>query len=445
MKSLRLGLPEIVSSGLLARRLAWLTGLRLVFLSLALTLVALFYIHDGPTVGSFSLKLTLATLAVSFALAAVYAAVLRSGRAFERLADVQLVLDQLTWTAVAYLTGGASSGATSFYGLSCLVGAGLTGMRGAGVAGVSGWAFYGALVIALQRGWLRPPPDQHASLYALSWDEASFYLLVNFLVLVVVSLLAGTLAERLRWTGGELVLATERADKAESMAALGRLAAGLAHEIRNPLGSIAGSIQLLRTAEGLGDEDRRLCDIVQREANRLNDLVTDMMDLSKPRKPTLAPVDVAALAREVVELAAKSGRSASDVHVTYEGLDSATLQGDGAQLKQLVWNLVRNAVQASSAGEVVRVEVVCGSHGSLELRVVDRGVGIDVLGQRRLFDAFFTTRSQGTGVGLAVVKRIADEHGFAITVESGEGRGAVFCVELGRRGETPGRAGVARS
>ncbi|HYO97608.1 MAG TPA: hypothetical protein VER33_24025, partial [Polyangiaceae bacterium] len=73
MKSLRLGLPEIVSSGLLARRLAWLTGLRLVFLSLALTLVALFYIHDGPTVGSFSLKLTLATLAVSFALAAVYA------------------------------------------------------------------------------------------------------------------------------------------------------------------------------------------------------------------------------------------------------------------------------------------------------------------------------------------------------------------------------------
>ena len=122
--------------------------------------------------------------------------------------------------------------------------------------------------------------------------------LVNILlVLIVVALLAGTLADRLRWTGGELAAATERADQAERMAGLGRLAAGLAHEIRNPLGSIAGSIQLLRTADGLSDEDQRLCDIIQRETGRLNDLVTDMVDLSKPKKPILANVDVARVDR----------------------------------------------------------------------------------------------------------------------------------------------------
>jgi signal transduction histidine kinase len=95
-----------------------------------------------------------------------------------------------------------------------------------------------------------------------------------------------------------------------------------------------------------------------------------------------------------------------------------------------VWNLVRNAVQASSAGDRVVVTVEAdGAHA--ELTVQDNGVGIDESAKSRLFDAFFTTRSQGTGVGLAVVKRIADEHGFSIDVESSEGKGAKFTVDLG--------------
>ncbi|HET9954694.1 MAG TPA: ATP-binding protein [Polyangiaceae bacterium] len=419
-----------VGPGPLPRRLAWLTLARLLFLTLALALVSAFYLHEQANIGSLTPRFALATLAVSFALAAVYASILRRGRGLELLADVQLVLDQVNWTVVAYLTGGATSGATSFYGLSCLVGASLTGMRGAAVAAISGAVCYGSLALLLQKGWLKPPPDQPAALYALSADEFWFYLLVNTLVLVVVSLLSGTLVERLRRTGGALVAATERADRAERMAALGRLAAGLAHEIRNPLGSIAGSIQLLRTARGLSQEDRRLCEIIQREAARLNDLVTDMVDLSRPRLPMLADVDVGAIAKEVVELASGSGRAVSDVAIQYLGLSSAKVRADGAQLRQLIWNLVRNAVQASEPGAVVLVQVELDQRGHVELRVTDRGKGIDESARERLFDAFFTTRSQGTGVGLAVVKRIADEHHFPIRVESQEGQGASFVVVL---------------
>jgi signal transduction histidine kinase len=424
------GFPEIISSGLLPRRLGWVTLLRVVLLALALTLVGLFYLRDGYDVSSYTLRLTLGTLGVAFALAAVYALVLRSGRGLERLADLQLVLDQVTWTVVAYLTGGVTSGATSFYGLTCLVGASLTGMRGASVAAIAGALCYGGLALALQRKWLLPPPDQPPGLYALSSDELWFYLLVTLLVLVVVSVLSGTLAERLRWTGGELALATERANQAERMAGLGRLAAGLAHEIRNPLGAIAGSIQLLRTVKTLSEEDRRLCDIIQREAARLNDLVTDMVDLSRPRTPLLAAVDAAAIAREVVQLSTASGRAVSDVQVRYEGLDVATVQADGAQLRQLIWNLVRNAVQASRPAEAVLVRVAMNAEQKIELSVIDGGVGIDESARERLFDAFFSTRSQGTGVGLAVVKRIADEHRFAIRVESEAGLGATFRVTL---------------
>ncbi len=436
-------IPLVESSGL-SRRLALLTAARLVLLTLALALVGLFYLRGGG-LGSVTLRIGLGTLVVSFALAALYAIALRTGRGLAVVADAQLVLDQITWSVVAYLTGGASSGAASFYGLSCLVGALLTGFRGSAIAAASGVVAYGAMVLLLELGLLAPPSDQPPGLYSLSWDEVRFYLAINALVMLVVALLSGALAERLRATGGELALATERAERAERMALLGRLATGLAHEIRNPLGSIAGSVQLLKGARGLSDEDQALCEIIQREAGRLNDLVTDMMDLSRPRQPEMTRIDVARLVREVVELAGKSGRGFSDVAVAYDGPESAHVVADGAQLRQLVWNLVRNGVQASSAGDRVLVELAPGPHGTVELAVSDRGVGIAPEARGRLFDAFFTTRSHGTGVGLAVVKRIADEHGFRIEVESGADpapsgaeiepppdspRGAVFRVSM---------------
>ncbi|HKY39728.1 MAG TPA: ATP-binding protein [Polyangiaceae bacterium] len=428
---LTLGIPEIVGAAALPRRLAWLTGARLLFMSIALALVGALYLGGQYDVRPFTLRAGLLTFGGGFSLTALYAVLLRRGRNLELLADAQLVLDQLTWSIVVYLTGGAASGATSFYGLSCLVGAALTGLRGASVAAVSGGLCYGALVAALAKRWLLPPPDQPSAMYLPSAEELSFYVTVNLLVLVVVMLLAGTLAERLRWTGGELLAATERAEKAERMAALGRLAAGLAHEIRNPLGSIAGSVQLLRSGKGLSEEDSKLCEIIQSEASRLNDLVTDMMDLSRPRKPELGVVDAAQVAREVVALASKSGRSVSDVDVRFEGdAKPVRVRADSAQLRQLVWNLVRNAVQASEAGEAVQVSVQ-HEPGGVVLTVVDRGVGIDEAQMPRLFDAFFTTRSQGSGVGLAVVKRIADEHGFMIHVTSQAGRGATFRVLMG--------------
>ena len=425
---LTLGIPEIVGSAALPRRLAWLTGARLLFMCIALALVGSLYLGGQYEARYYTLRAGLFTFGGGFVMTALYALLLRRGRQVELLADAQLVLDQVTWTAVVYLTGGAASGATSFYGLSCLVGAALTGLRGASVAAVSGGICYGAVVTALAKHWILPPPDQPPAMYLPSSEELSFYVTVNLLVLVVVMLLAGTLADRLRWTGGELIAATARADQAERMASLGRLAAGLAHEIRNPLGSIAGSVQLLRSGKGLDEEDRQLCEIIQREANRLNDLVTDMMDLSKPRKPDWAVVDAAVVAREVVALASKSGRAVSDVQLRFDTDGKpARVRADSAQLRQLVWNLVRNAVQASEAGEEVRVSVRVQAHG-VELAVIDHGVGIEEAQMPRLFDAFFTTRSQGSGVGLAVVKRIADEHGFLIHVKSEAGRGAAFRV-----------------
>jgi two-component system, NtrC family, sensor histidine kinase HydH len=419
----------------LARRLAWVTGLRLLFLAILLGLLGLLN-FTSKLQTTFTSQTALGTLALAFALTAIYASMLRRGRGLQRLVIVQLIIDPMLWTVIVYLSGAASSGATSLYGLSCVTGAMLIGFRGAALAMVVGASCFGVLLAGMGGGWIPPPPDQPLDVYHATTQELTYSAIVNTLGMGVVTLLAGSLAERLRMAGGELVLAEERAKQAEHMAALGRLAAGLAHEIRNPLGSISGSIQLLKTNPALSSEDQRLCTIIVREASRLNDLVTDMMDLARPRKPRPVCVDAAATTREVVALAATSGRAVSDVQIVYEGAEAVLVAADPGQLRQLIWNLVRNAVQASHAGEQVMVSVQSRrGHDRKdwgELTVSDRGVGLSAEARERIFDAFFTTRAQGTGVGLAVVKRIADDHGFSIDVHSEAGHGATFVIDLGQ-------------
>jgi two-component system sensor histidine kinase HydH len=418
----------------LATRLAWITGLRLAFLVLLLGATARLYLGGELSRYPFSLRITFATIAAGFAFAAAYAVVLRTGRRLQALAWAELTLDQLTWTAIVYVTGGASSGATSFYALTCLIGAILVGLRGAAYSAALGVGIYGLLCAAFAFGWLHPPPDQAQAGYVVDAAQLVYPLLLNALGVTVVALLAGYLAERLRLTGGALQVATRRAVDAERLAVLGRIAAGLAHEIRNPLGSITGSVEMLREAPGLTDDDRRLCDIIRREARRLNDLVGDMVDLSKPRPPSAQATDVAALAREVVALATNAARG-SDVRVEYVGpATNAVARCDGAQMRQVLWNLVRNAMQATSAGSIVSVRVDVRER-EVALSVDDKGPGIPEDAGQRIFDESFTTRTHGAGIGLAVVKRIMEDHaamGARLALERAAGGGASFRITLSR-------------
>jgi two-component system sensor histidine kinase HydH len=421
----------------LAARLGWLVGLRVIFLTLLFGLTASFYLRSGFQFATYSNRVLFVALAATYVWAALYFAALRRRIYMVELAFAGLVMDQATWTALIYVTGGATSGATALYGLTCLAGAIAIGPRGPFVAALAAVLFYLLLCGAFVSGVIGAPPDQLPSSYVVQLGEIIYPFFINLLVLIVVTVLAEYLAERLRLTGGRLAEATQRAEDAERLAALGRIAAGLAHEIRNPLGSILGSAQLLRSAEGLGDEARHLCAIVERETGRLNDLVDDMLQLARPRRPVPANVDIARTAREVVALASQSGRG-TDMNVRYEGPgenEPLVLQADPGQLRQVVWNLVRNAVQASSPGARVLVRVAAEGkgrhHGARAmLEVHDDGPGIGEEAQGRLFDAFFTTRSSGMGIGLAVVKRIVDEHGWVIEVESKEGRGATFRVRM---------------
>jgi len=411
----------------------WVTGARLLVTTLLLGATAFFYLRGGLARYPRSLGIAFTTIAVAYALSAIEATMLRSTKRLRGLAFWHLALDQCLWTSIVYVSGGASSGATSFYGLTVLVGAVLVGLRGAAFAAGLGFSLYGLLCVGFLTHTILPPIDQPNITYATTRDTIGYPLLLNALAITVVSMLAGYLSERLRQAGGALELARRRYTAAERLAELGRISAWLAHEIRNPLGSISGSIEMLREGTALSTEEKKLCDIVSREVTRLNDLVSDMVDLSKVRPPAVEPVDLAALAREVVELAARSpaGRE-HRVEFIDEGASKLVAECDPAQMRQVLWNLVRNALQASASGGVVHVGVKRSSD-RVALWVEDEGAGIDDDAKLRIFDAFYTTRAHGAGIGLAVVKRIVDDHapyGAAIAVENGTRSGARFCVSL---------------
>jgi two-component system, NtrC family, sensor histidine kinase HydH len=420
----------------LARRLGWATAARLALVATLFVVVVAINVRAGFDLSTFTIRVALITIAVAFALSALYGWVLRTGKHLAQLVTVQLVLDQATWSVVVYLSGGVQSGATSFYGISCLLGAILAGFRGATTAAGSALAFYLLLVWGLTTGWIPAPSDQPKSVYQVSTEDLTYSVVVTGLMLIVVTLLAGNLSERLRVAGGQLVKAEARANQAEREALLGRLAAALAHEIRNPLSSISGSVRILSSTPGMSGEDRKLCSIIEREAWRLDDLVSDMVNLTKPQKPEMCVVDVSSVAEDVCSLARHSGRGAGDVAVIYDGEKLLPIVADPGMVRQMLWNLVRNAVQASQASDVVRVAVHLVD-GEVVVEVVDHGSGISDDAKPLLFDAFYTTRSQGTGIGLAVVKRIVDEHGWSIAVLDTDPRGATFCVNMGELSQDP--------
>jgi two-component system sensor histidine kinase PilS (NtrC family) len=234
----------------------------------------------------------------------------------------------------------------------------------------------------------------------------------------------------------------------ERLAGIGQLAADLAHEIRNPLAAISGSIQILEGgAEAYEsdecDESRRLMNIVVRETDRLNALITDFLHFARPAPARPEPVAIETVLRDMAQIF-ESVRPPS-VTLVIDAPAELRVVADDRQLRQMLWNLFLNAVQAMPDGGrlEIRAQRTAAQGGSLErrsgsaeappwveIRVADTGTGIaeDVL--ERIFDPFFTTKKEGSGLGLATVHRIVEGNGGHVKVESAVGRGTRFCVLL---------------
>jgi two-component system, sporulation sensor kinase E len=223
---------------------------------------------------------------------------------------------------------------------------------------------------------------------------------------------------------------TEQLIRADRLAAMGELTAGVAHEVRNPLGVIRASVQLMEDAECSPDRLREASQVVKQEIDRLDRVIKALLDFGRPAAPSMRRVDVAEVISEVVLFTRDfAGRSGVTIEERYAE-DLPEIMGDPEQLKQVFVNLIANAVQAmTETGGTLTVSTLA-EDGYVTARFADSGPGIpdDELG--KVFDPFFSTRDDGTGLGLTIVHRIVDEHDGHIEVSSEPGRGTTFTVSL---------------
>jgi two-component system sensor histidine kinase PilS (NtrC family) len=224
----------------------------------------------------------------------------------------------------------------------------------------------------------------------------------------------------------EVKVLEEQLRRADRLAAIGRLASGLAHEIRNPLASISGSVQLLREDAGIGEENRRLMGIVIREVDRLNLLLSDFLNFARPSPLQAECVDVAGLFDELIELL-QAGGQAEQVIFEKRYTAVVTMLVDRQKLRQAIWDLLINAVDAIPADGAIRISI---SAASGEIVIEDSGVGITPEVRDRVFEPFFTTKDRGTGLGLANVYANIEAHRGRIYVVPSELGGACFIIEL---------------
>lgn len=227
----------------------------------------------------------------------------------------------------------------------------------------------------------------------------------------------------------EISLLRDKAKRSERLAILGRLSAGLAHEIRNPLNSISGSVELVLDSPNLDEQERRLLSVVLSETDRLNELVTNMLQVGRPVIPQPSEVDLRGVVDEVVEMARRGPAKTAGARIEFAAPDHPVLAWvDRGQIKQVLWNLIKNALQASPDGSTVRLGVGPGNYGGTTVEVSDQGIGLKPSDKDRLYDMFYSDRNHGAGIGLALVRQIVDGHGGSIEVDSASDRGTVFRV-----------------
>lgn len=216
----------------------------------------------------------------------------------------------------------------------------------------------------------------------------------------------------------------------DRMAAVGELSAGIAHEIRNPLAAIAGSVQVLKKSTALSPQEQRLMSIILKESERLNKSIADFLRFVKPQEKRSASFDIAANLNETLDLLTNSPELTAD-HRLMRQIDppSFTMLGDADQIRQVFWNLARNAVQAMPNGGVLTVSTHLHG-GAYHILFSDSGRGMSEADQRRLFQPFRTNFPSGTGLGMAISYRIVQEHGGRIDVVSREGMGTTISVTL---------------
>ena len=417
--------------GDLGSRLKWLIFFRLIFSTLLLGSTIFLQLGESHSPVADPLLILYALIVVIFALTIVYMVLLKRGAFGERTITLQIVLDTFFVTVIIAVTGGFASIFNFLYLVVIIYASMLLPRRSTLFVAAFCCIQFGLMVDLEYFGWLNPFQRLNSQLAsAYDWHEVIYKILITMIACFVVAILSSFLSEQTRRSRRELSAMADHVKRVEKMAAVGEMAAGLAHEIKNPLASLSGSIQLLK-GEMRNDPDHdRLMHIILREADRLSSLTTNFLLYARPPAGKNQPIELDKALREVAELFQKDAASGRGIVTRTETEPGLWIEMDPGHLQQILWNLLLNASESIEDRGNITLRTSSNKNRYVRLRVRDDGCGMPPETLQSIFDPFFTTKVSGTGLGLSIVQRILDHYDAWLEVTSAPGEGTEFTINF---------------
>jgi two-component system sensor histidine kinase HydH len=370
-------------------------------------------------------------IAAIFILSLFYGILLPKIKRVTLFAFVQIGLDSLFVSAIVYITGGYYSLFSFLYLLVIIYASMILYLRGGLILGLLNTALYSTVLILQYTAVLPSLENVHAvNLANLGWAPIIYKCAITAAATFAIAFLSGLLTEQDRRTRNELKAMELHIKRVEKMAYMGEMAAGLAHEIKNPLASLAGSIQLLKEELRYDSDQQRLMEIVLRETDRLGTLVNNFLMFARPPVGKPVQLNLTEAIEEISALFEKNGNYSKQYILRKEIREPIWLLMDSTHLRQILWNLLLNAAEAIDESGLIEIKAFSKKNGHACIQVKDNGCGMSADVVQSIFDPFYTTKPEGTGLGLSIVHRILEAYDGRLDVNTKEGQGTVFSMTL---------------
>jgi len=341
----------------------------------------------------------------------------------------QIFFDLLLITALVYISGGLQGSFYFLYIFEIIAASIVLSKRAAYLTAALSAIFFGVLVDLM---YFRIVPHfGPESTMEISSGQVINSIFIAWSAFFLVAFLMNNLTGSLQKARDELRLAQKELEIKNRLAAAGELSARLAHEIRNPLAAISGSVQVLKDESGLDREHKKLMDIIVEESKRVSHSIEQFLNLASPVRETFSSIDLSDILKETMMLFQSSGEMDGNFHV--EGNYKSTsipYYGNVNQFKQLFWNIIKNALKAMPEGGTLTVDFSREKKGQIQLRFTDTGIGIAREKMEKIFEPFYSGFEGGKGIGMTVIRRIVDDYKGRIKVSSEPDKGTEIVITL---------------
>jgi two-component system sensor histidine kinase HydH len=414
-------------------KLKWLMSIRLLFALFLLGATVAYQLSNRLNEATPSIALLYMLAGAMIFLCALYGTFFSTDHRYLHFFIIsQIVVDSLFISLVIFATGGYASVFPFLYLLVIIYASVFIYKNGSFVVATISAAQYTLLLFLQAKGVIDPfGYGEVVSAGGLGVDQLIQKCGILTVACYAVAFLSGYLSEQDKRSKAELQAMEAHLSRVQNLAQIGEMASGLAHEIKNPLASISGAVQLLNSEiKEEENTNKQLMNIVLKETDRLSDLVNNFLTFARPVVGHEKCVNLPRVIAQTVELLKQDNSVQRRIDVEMDSISAAYIKIDPLQLRQVLWNLLLNGAESIEDKGRIKVAVDKQKDGRVQVEISDNGCGMDEKTISSIFNPFFTTKSKGTGLGLSIVYRILETYGCRMDVKSKPSVGSVFTLHF---------------